>query len=93
MAIAGGCRPGFVVDRTCRPQLFGDQQRRDLHVGPPGLLVAMPVQMLVMWTAERHRKPVTYLAAQGSGLREPEVMGIRRPWLQTRQGWARMKSR
>jgi hypothetical protein len=38
------------------PKLFGDLQRLNLHFMPPGHFVTRVMQLLVMITAERHRK-------------------------------------
>jgi hypothetical protein len=58
------------------PQLFGNRHWLDLHVRPPGLLVAVPMQILVVSTAEWHCEFVANLAAQGSCLGELEVVRV-----------------
>jgi hypothetical protein len=51
------------MDWTCDPQLFRDWQGLDLQIGPPCLLIAMPMQVLVMSAAERNSVLVAYLKA------------------------------
>jgi hypothetical protein len=68
---------GFGVGRASLPQLLGDRYRRDLHVGAPGFFVAVPMQILVMSTAERHRELVADLASQGSRLGDLKVVRVR----------------
>ena len=59
-------------------QLPCDRQRRNLHVGPPGLLIAMAVQVLMVRVAERDCELIADLAAERPVLRKAEVMRIRR---------------
>ena len=44
---------------------------------PPNPFVAVPVQVAVMRTAQRHREFVADLARQGAALRKLEMVGIR----------------
>src|SRR5438105_257760 len=69
---------GLIVDRTCRPQLLRDGQWRDLQVAPPGPFVALPVQLVVMGAAQRHRELVAHLAAQGSRLGKFQMVSVAR---------------
>ena len=48
----------------------------NLQVGPPGDFVAVAVQLDVVFAAYRNGKFVADLAAQRSGLRKFQVMGI-----------------
>ena len=55
---------GSAVHRACLPKLLRDRHGRDLHVYPPVCLVAMPVELLVVLTAEGHRELVADLPPQ-----------------------------
>ena len=61
------------------PKPFGDLQRLDFEVFPPGHLIAGLMQLAVMTAAERHGELVADLEADGSGLGKPQMMWI--AWL------------
>ena len=73
------------------PKLACDRKRGDLQVGPPGELVAVAVQLLMMLAAQRHREFVTDLAPECSRLRKLQVMGITGRALAHQTGLARDK--
>ena len=58
------------------PQVLGDRQCVDLDALPPGNFVARLMQLPVMAAAQRYGELVADLQADGSGLREPQVMRI-----------------
>ena len=58
------------------PKPFGNFQRVDIQVLPPGHLVAGLMQLSVMAAAKRHGKFVADFKAQGSRLRKAQVMRI-----------------
>jgi hypothetical protein len=60
------------------PWLLGDIDRSDVQVRPPGGLVAVPTQFVVVVTAERDGEFVAHLAAQCPGLRKFEMMRVAR---------------
>lgn len=49
---------------TRLPQLPGSSRRHDLHVGPPNLLVAASVQILVVRATEWRREFIAHLASK-----------------------------
>src|SRR5262249_43447798 len=71
-------RVGVVLDRACRPQCLGDAQGRDLLVRPPGLLIALPVQRLMMGAAQGDGELIADLATERLGLSEFQMVGIAR---------------
>src|SRR4051812_12297808 len=62
------------------PQALRDFERIDvtIHRLPPSRLVAGPMELPMMGSAERHRKFVTDLATERHGLRKFQVMRIGR---------------
>ena len=62
--------------RVFVPKIAGGQERRNLVIGPPGLFVALTVQILMVLTAQRYGKFIADLASKRSGLREFEMVGI-----------------
>ena len=64
------------LKQTGFPQSLRHLSRRDLNVSPPGGLVTVAMQLLMMLTAERHGKLVADLASERSRLGKFEVMSI-----------------
>ena len=62
----------------CGPKLVSHAHRLDAELPPPSDLVAGPMQIAMMGTAERHRELIADLEAKASWLREAQVVGIRR---------------
>ena len=62
--------------RARSPQLLGYLQRFSLEIGPPTSLVAVPMEIVVVGTAERNGKLVAYFAAQGPWLSILHMMCI-----------------
>src|SRR5271166_812052 len=60
------------------PELASHLERIDAGRLPPGALVAYAMNGTMMGAAERHRELIACLAAQRTGLHEPQVMGVRR---------------
>ena len=52
------------LKQTGFPQSLRNLSRRDLNVSPPGSLVTVAMQLLMMLTAERHSKLVADLASE-----------------------------
>src|SRR6516164_397214 len=67
--------------RAYVPELLCDWDRRHLHVRPPVRLIAVPVQLPMVLTAERHAELIAHFPPQRSGLRNFEVVRI---------AWARL---
>ena len=60
------------------PQLFGDLERLDLSLVPPGDLVAGLMQLAMMATAEGNGELIADLETKGARLGEAEVMRVAR---------------
>jgi hypothetical protein len=58
--------------------LPGDLDRIDAELMPPRCLIATIMEIAMMPSAEGHRPLVANLPAESLGLREPNMMGIRR---------------
>jgi hypothetical protein len=66
-----------IIEPGLAPELTGDLDGVDAGRLPPGLLVAGAMDRAVMRAAERDGEFIADLAAKGTGLGEPEVVGIR----------------
>ena len=64
------------LKQTGFPQSLRNLSRRDLNVSPPGGLVTVAVQLLMMLTAERHGKLVADLSSERPRLGKSEVMSV-----------------
>jgi hypothetical protein len=64
------------VNQAGLPKLLGGLDRRNAKIGPPSHFIAVPVQVIVVVTAERHGEFIADLAPQGIGLGEFQMMGI-----------------
>jgi hypothetical protein len=60
------------------PKLSCRFKRGNLQIGPPSHFVTAAVQLVVVLAAERHGEFVADLAAERSGLRKFQVMGVAR---------------
>jgi len=60
------------------PKSFGNCERVDIQSFPPRLFIAGLVQLPVVSATERDRKLVAHFQAEGSRLRVPHVMRVRR---------------
>lgn len=58
------------------PKPFGDLERIDLEVLPPGHLIADLMQLPMMSAAERDGELIADFHAHGSGLSEPQMMWV-----------------
>jgi hypothetical protein len=66
-----------IIEPGLSPELAGDLKRVDACRLPPGLLVTGAMGGAVMRAAEWDRELIAHLAAERTGLGEPEVVGIR----------------
>jgi hypothetical protein len=61
-----------------RPQCGSGEQGINTELPPPHPFVAVPVQFAMVGPAQRHREFIADLARQRAGLREFQMVGIRR---------------
>ena len=64
------------MDWTCSPQLPCDLQGRDLEIRPPTDFVAVPMQCMVVVTAQWYGELIAHLAPQRGRLSKFEMVGI-----------------
>ena len=64
------------LEQGCLPKLFCDLNWCNLNVGPPRDLVAMAMQVAMMFAAQRHGEFVADLASERSGLGKFQMMRI-----------------
>jgi hypothetical protein len=57
-------------------QSFRDLDRIDRCRTPPGLFVAVPMNVAVMRSAQRRREFIADLAPHRAGLRKPQMVGV-----------------
>jgi hypothetical protein len=60
------------------PKIFGDANRIDLQVFPPGDFVACLMRLPVMASAKRHREFIADFQANAARLRKSKMMRIAR---------------
>ena len=60
------------------PKLRRDRERRNLYIGPPCNLIAVPMQLLMVLSAEWNGIFVAYFPSERSRLGEFEVVGVAR---------------
>ena len=70
------------------PEFFGDLERLDMDIVPPGQFVARLMQRAMMVATQWHGELVADFETQGSRLRKPQVMRIRR-LTSTNETWVR----
>ena len=65
-----------IIEPGLSPQLTGDLDGVDPGRLPPGGFISYAVHQPMMNAAERHRELVARLAAEGAGLKVPQMMRI-----------------
>lgn len=71
-----GSRSAGLAGGVGVPQLLSNFQRRYFQVCPPRRLVAVLVQLMMMFTTQRDREFVAHLSPHGFRLREFQVVRI-----------------
>src|SRR5262245_40261279 len=69
--------PPLAQSARLLPEPASNLDRVNTGVPPPRALVARAMHRTMMPAAERDRELIADLAAEGTGLREPEMMGVR----------------
>src|ERR1043166_3268469 len=75
------------------PQLPGDRDRRNLEIGPPIALVAVPMQLAMMRATKRNGELVAHLSSQRARPRDLQMMCVARPCPAHQTGLRRHKSK
>jgi hypothetical protein len=69
---------GRAMDGTCFPKLFGDGNRGDLCICPPGCFVALLVEFLMVLATKRDGELIAHLPPQRSRPRNLQMMRVAR---------------